>query len=142
MAEIRHGRKNPIKLGNFSASRDWSSAREFMIGVDLLLATSNFDNYVFASGKSISVRELLKVAAQVAGFDPKFEGQELSEKCFDVNSGKILAISDQKFYRKNDPSEFVGDTSKIFTTIGWKPTFDFLKVIETMTQIDIARGSK
>jgi len=53
-----------------------------------------------------------------------------------------LAISDQKFYRKIDPSEFVGDTSKIHETIGWKPTLDFLKVMETMTEIDLTRGLK
>jgi len=66
----------------------------------------------------------------------------VSEKCFDANSGTILAISDQKFYRKIDPSEFVGDTSKIHETIGWKPTLDFLKVMETMTEIDLTRGLK
>ena len=142
IAEMKNGRKHPIKLGDFSSSRDWSSAHEFMIGVDILLSTSNFDNYVFASGKSTSVRELLRVAAQVAGFNPKFEGHGVNEKCFDVNSGTILAISDQKFYRKIDPSEFVGDTSKIYETTGWKPILDFLKVIERMTEIDLARGLK
>ena len=142
IAEIKSGRKDPIRLGNFSASRDWSCAYEFMFGVSLLMNKSNFDDYVFASGKSTSVRDLLTVSASIAGFDPKFEGSGLDEVCFDFKSGAKLALSDQKFYRSIDPYMYVGDTTKLSTETGWKPTRKFTEVIEEMTKVDIFRVSK
>jgi GDPmannose 4,6-dehydratase len=142
IAEIKSGRKDPIRLGNFSASRDWSCAYEFMFGVSLLMNKSNFDDYVFASGKSNSVRDLLTVSASIAGFDPKFEGSGLDEVCFDFKSGAKLALSDQKFYRSIDPYMYVGDTTKLSTETGWKPTRKFTEVIEEMTKVDIFRVSK
>jgi len=142
IAEIKSGRKEPIKLGNFSASRDWSCAHEFMFGVSLLMNKSHFNDYVFASGKSTSVRDLLTVSASVAGFDPKFEGTGLNEVCFDSKSGVKLAVSDQKFYRSIDPYMYVGDTAKLSTETGWKPTRKFTEVMEEMTKVDIFRVSK
>jgi len=142
IAEIKSGRKDPIRLGNFSASRDWSCAYEFIFGVTLLMNKSNFDDYVFASGKSTSVRDLLTVSASIAGFDPKFEGSGLNEVCFDFKFGAKLALSDQKFHRSIDLYMYVGDTTKLSTETGWKPTRKFTEVIEQMTKVDIFRVSK
>jgi GDPmannose 4,6-dehydratase len=142
IAEIKSGRKVPIRLGNFSAIRDWSCAHEFMFGVSLLMNKSKFNDYVFASGKSTSVRELLTISASVAGFDPKFEGSGLNEVCFDLKTGTKLALSDQKFYRNVDPNLYVGDTTKLTTETGWNPTRNFTEVIEKMTKVDILRVLK
>lgn len=142
IAEIKSGRKKPIRLGNFSASRDWSCAHEFMFGANLLMNKSHFNDYVFASGKSTSVRDLLTISAFVAGFDPKFDGSGLNEVCFDSKSGLKLAVSDQKFYRNIDPHMYVGDTSKLSRETGWEPTRKFAEVIESMTKADISRVSK
>ena len=142
IAEIKSGRKEPIRLGNFSASRDWACAREFMHGVSLLMSQSKFSDYVFASGKSTSVRDLLTISASVAGYEPRFEGSGLSEVCFDSKSGTKIAVSEQKFYRSVDPYEYVGDTSKLYKETGWKPVRIFSEVIEVMTKADISRVSK
>jgi GDPmannose 4,6-dehydratase len=142
IAEIKSGRKDPIRLGNFSASRDWSCAHEFMFGASLIMNKSSFNDYVFASGESTSVRDLLTVSASAAGFDPKFEGSGLDEVCFDSKSGIKLALSDQKFYRSVDPYMYVGDTSKLCAETGWKPTRKFTEVMEEMTKVDIIRISK
>lgn len=141
IAELSKGRKEPIKLGNFSSSRDWSSAHDFMQGAEILLEFQYFDDYVFASGKSTSVREILEKSALVAGFDPRFEGTGLNEICYDSKSGKTLAVSDQKFYRRIDPSNYIGDTSKIYRDIKWKPSDNFLNVIQKMTEKDVLRNS-
>jgi GDPmannose 4,6-dehydratase len=113
-----------------------------MFGVSLLMNKSKFNDYVFASGKSTSVRELLTISASVAGFDPKFEGSGLNEVCFDLKTGTKLALSDQKFYRNVDPNLYVGDTTKLTTETGWNPTRNFTEVIEKMTKVDILRVLK
>ena len=37
---------------------------------------------------------------------------------------------------------YVGDTAKLSTETGWKPTRKFTEVIEEMTKVDIFRVSK
>lgn len=142
LAQIKYGLDKPLRLGNFSASRDWSCASEFMEGVSLLNENSIFGDFIFASGKSTSVRELLNHSAITAGFRPSFEGTGLNEICVDSKTGKVLAVSDQKFYRKTDPYKIVGDSSLMLEAIGWRPTRNILEVVAEMTSADINRVLK
>jgi len=142
LAQIKYGHDTPLKLGNFSACRDWSCAVEFMEGASSLIENSIFGDFVFASEKSTTVRELLTQAAKAAGFKPSFEGIQFNEVCIDSKSGKILAVSDRKFYRETDSCKVVGDCSLISQAIGWRPKRDILEVVEEMTFADIKRVSK
>jgi len=142
LAQIKSGDERPLKLGNFSACRDWSCAIEFMEGVSSLIENSIFGDFVFASGKSTTVRELLTQSAKAAGFQPSFEGIEFNEVCIDSKTGKILAISDKKFYRETDSYKVVGDSSLILRATGWRTNRNILEVVEEMTIADIKRASK
>ena len=142
LAEIKNGHDIPLKLGNFSACRDWGCAVEFMEGASSLIENSIFGDFVFASGKSTTVRELLTQAAKAAGFKPSFDGIEFNEVCIDSKTGKILAVSDKKFYRETDSYKVVGDSSLILKATGWRPNRNILEVVEEMTFADIKRASK
>lgn len=142
LAQIKNGYDTPLKLGNFSACRDWSCAVEFMEGASSLIENSIFGDFIFASGKSTTVRELLTHSAVAAGFKPSFEGMEYNEVCIDSETGKILAVSDKKFYRENDSCKVVGDSSLILQATGWRPNRNIIEVVEEMTFADIKRASK
>lgn len=142
LAQIKNRHDTPLKLGNFSACRDWSCAVEFMEGASSLIENSIFGDFVFASGKSTTVRELLTQSAKAAGFKPSFEGIEFNEVCIDSKTGKILAVSDKKFYRETDSYKVVGDSSLILQATGWRPNRNILEVVEEMTFADIKRASK
>lgn len=142
LAQIKNGRDTPLKLGNFSACRDWSCAVEFMEGASSLIENSIFSDFVFASGKSTTVRELLTQSAKAAGFKPSFEGIGFNEVCIDSKTGNILAVSDKKFYRETDSYKVVGDSSLILQATGWRTNRNILEVVEEMTFADVKRASK
>jgi len=142
LAQIKNGYDTPLKLGNFSACRDWSCAVEFMEGASSLIENSIFGDFIFASGESTTVRELLAHSAKAAGFKPVFEGIEFDEVCIDSETGKVLAVSDKKFYRETDSYKVVGDSSLILQATGWSPNRNIIEVIEEMTFADIKRTSK
>jgi len=142
LAQIKSGYDTPLKLGNFSACRDWSCAVEFMEGASSLIENSIFGDFIFASGESTTVRELLAHSAKAAGFKPIFEGIEFDEVCIDSETGKVLAVSDKKFYRETDSYKVVGDSSLILQATGWRPNRNIIEVIEEMTFADIKRASK
>lgn len=142
LAQIKNGHDTPLKLGNFSACRDWSCAVEFMEGASSLIENSTFGDFVFASGKSTTVRELLTQSAKTAGFKPSFEGIEFNEVCIDSKTGNILAVSDKKFFRETDSYKVAGDSSLILQATGWRPNRNILEVVEEMTFADVKRASK
>ena len=71
-----------------------------------------------------------------------FEGIEFNEVCIDSKTGKILAVSDKKFYRETDSYKVVGDSSLILQATGWRPNRNILEVVEEMTFADIKRTLK
>ena len=75
LAQIKHGRKSPLELGNLDAKRDWGFAGDYVEGMWMMLQQPHGDDYVLATGEAHSVREFVEVAAGAAGFDIAWEGE-------------------------------------------------------------------
>ncbi len=130
---------DPFRIGNLDSKRDWGNAEDFVKGIKLVLEKSAPDEFVFSTGKLIKLREILKVAAIYSGFEPKFEGSDFEEKCFDVKSGKILAVVDSTYFRKVDTPGMIGDSSYLKKKSGWKGSRDGKETIKKMVKKDIER---
>ena len=61
-ARIRHGLLDKLKLGNLDAKRDWGFAGDYVRAMWLMLQQDEADDYVIATGKQHSVRELVDLA--------------------------------------------------------------------------------
>ncbi|HHY20236.1 MAG TPA: NAD-dependent epimerase/dehydratase family protein, partial [Firmicutes bacterium] len=59
------GKQEKLALGNLEAKRDWGYAPEYVEAMWLMLQADNPKDYVIASGKTHSVRELVKLAFEV-----------------------------------------------------------------------------
>jgi GDPmannose 4,6-dehydratase len=142
VAEIKLKSAEPLVLGNFSAKRDWGCAFEFMDGAQRLIESRSNENFVFATGTSSTVRDILNVACLTAEITPEFKVENGLEICIDQGSGKIIASSDSRFFRKSDETPFTGDSSLLFRTIGWHPTRSLSSIISEMTLEDLKRVSR
>ena len=69
VASIKQGRSRDLQLGDLTAERDWSDARDFVRGFWLSLQAAAPDDYVFASGHSHRVADLVDCAFRAAGLD-------------------------------------------------------------------------
>ena len=69
VASIKLGFTNHLLLGNLDARRDWGFAPDAVRAMSLMLEQSSPDDYVIATGRSRSVRELCDVAFRAAGLD-------------------------------------------------------------------------
>ena len=78
------------------------------------------DDYVIATGKSHSIRELLEVA---------FERVNLKWEDY--------VIIDKKLYRASDKHELRGDYSKAKKKLDWEPKVSFEELICMMVDADI-----
>jgi len=57
--EIKKGLSNKIVLGNLDSKRDWGHAKDYVRAMWLMLQQDNPKNYVCATGKNYSVKELI-----------------------------------------------------------------------------------
>lgn len=97
-----------LTVGNLDSRRDYTDVRDVARAyVDLLSATQVQSLYNVASGTSISGREILEAICRRLGRD--------------VPS----LVLDQSRLRPNDPSEIVGDASRLRHDLGWIPRIPF-----------------
>src|SRR5512145_1559830 len=69
VARIKLGLADSLGLGNLDAQRDWGFAGDYVRAMWLMLQQDRADDFVIATGKTHSVRDLAKVAFSHAGLD-------------------------------------------------------------------------
>lgn len=104
-----------LKLGNLDAIRDWGHAKDYVRGMWLMLQQDKPDDYVLATGKGRSIKELLDVAFDVVGIDTWLSFIEI----------------DESFYRPAEVNSLIGDPSKM-EAIGWEREYTFESMIKEM----------
>jgi GDPmannose 4,6-dehydratase len=122
VARIKLGLQERLTLGNLEAARDWGFAGDFTEAMWLMLQQDEPDDYVIATGKTHTVRELLDVAFAAAGYD----------------SWTDLVVSDPPFLRPAEVDTLTGDASKARAKLGWEPRTAFEQLVRDMVIADLA----
>ena len=124
-AAIKLGISDSVQLGNLDAKRDWSFAGDFVNGMWLMLQYSLPDDYILASGKVHSIRELCEIAFSHVGLDYK-----------------DYVLQDARYLRAPEQVIRVGDSSKAERVLGWNRSIDFANLVRMMVDSDLADLSK
>ena len=61
-ARIKLGLQDKVALGNLDATRDWGHARDYVKAMWLMLQQDTPDDYVVATGRTVSVRDFCRLA--------------------------------------------------------------------------------
>jgi len=120
-ARLYHGEKFTLELGNLDARRDWGHAEDFVRGMWMMLQQDEPKDYIIATGKSNTVREVLEIAFIHANLDPA-----------DV-------MINQKYIRPNELHALHANSTKANEELGWKPKWSFKDMIQHMVEEDIKR---
>jgi len=116
-AAIHRGEQTELKLGDTSAARDWSDARDVVRGMWQSLQADVPNDYIFASGKLHTVQEVIEIAFETVGLE-----------------WRECVKTDESLFRDCEPCRLVGDASKARTLLDWEPKNSFRKLIVEMTQ--------
>lgn len=120
-AKIKLGLANELHLGNLDAQRDWGFAGDYVKAMWLMLQQSQPDDYVVATGKTHSVRNLCEEAFSYLGLD-----------------WEDHVVVDPAFIRPAEVDRLVGDASKARQVLGWQPAVSFPELIHMMVDADLA----
>jgi len=139
IARLRLGKLDILELGNLDARRDWGHAQEYVEGMWRMLQAEAPDTWVLATGKALSVREFVTLAAQAADFDLVWEGEGVNEVGIDRASGRRLVCVNPQFYRPAEVDLLLGDASKALHELGWQASTPVQTLCQEMVQADLRR---
>lgn len=131
---IHLGLQESLKLGNLDSGRDWGHARDFVDCIWRMLQPDTPQDFIVATGASYTVREFAQLAFSAVGFDLTFHGQGMSEIGLDSVSGKTLVEVDPQFFRPTEPNQIIGNSTKAYKVLGWKPTFTVSAIVGEMVE--------
>ena len=136
VAAIEAGLQQKLYLGNLDARRDWGHARDYVLGMWLMLQQDKPDDYVLATGESHSVREFVELAFRHIGVEIKWQAAAVDEKGIDAVTGVVRVEIDPRYFRPTDVNEFVGDARKAREQLGWQHTICFEVLVHEMVDAD------
>ena len=136
-ARIKLGMQKKLFVGNLDAKRDWGHAKDYVEGMWLMLQQKKADDYVLATGKTISVRKFIDMAFGEAGISVKWNGKGEKEKGANGKTGETIVEIDRKYFRPTEVDLLVGDASKAKKNLGWKPKHTLEELVKEMVASDL-----
>ncbi len=121
-AAIKLGLQDKLLLGNLDAERDWGYAKDYVEAMCLMLQQDEPEDFVIATNKTHTVRELVERAFARVGLDPADH-----------------VGTDPSHYRPADVDQLRGDYSKAKDKLGWEPSTSFEELVDLMVDADLDR---
>jgi len=137
VANIISGKSNCIYLGNLDSKRDWGHAKDYVMGMWLMLQQNKPDNYILATGRQYNIRQFVEKTFSKIGKIIGWEGDGLNEIGKDKDSGKIYIKIHPKYFRPNEVGNLLGDSTKAKNILGWKCNYDIDDLIKEMLISDL-----
>jgi GDP-D-mannose dehydratase len=137
LAEVYHGKREVLTIGNLDSKRDWGHAQNFVEGMWRMLQHDTADDFVLATNEMHSVREFIEEAVTYLGWEIEWKGEGVNEKGYDVKTGKLLVQVDEKYFRPSEVDNLLGDYSKAKEVLGWEPKIKFKELVKIMMEFDI-----
>jgi len=119
--EVEMSTFKKLRLGNLESKRDWGFAGDYARAQIMMLQQDNPQDLVISTGETHSIKEFLKEAFNI----------------LNISDWEKYVVQDSKFFRKNELDYLLGDSTKIRTRLGWKPTVDFKQLVKIMVEADL-----
>jgi GDPmannose 4,6-dehydratase len=125
VAKIKCGLAKKLLMGNLDSKRDWGFAGDYVRAMWLILQQPEPDDFVLATGRTHSIRELLEIAFSAVGLDWR----------------KHVEI-DPKLIRPAEVDHLCGDAKKAREKLRWEPEVAFEELIKMMVEADLVQVQK
>ena len=122
VARIKLGLAGELQLGNLDATRDWGHARDYVEAMWLMLQQEKPDDYVIATGRTVSVKAFCEMAFAHAG----------------LNAADHVRVDPTRL-RPAEVDVLLGDPSKAERAFGWVAETQLEQLAAEMVDADLAR---
>lgn len=122
VARIKLGLQKELRLGNIDAKRDWGFAGDYVEAMWLMLQQETPDDYVIATGRTTTVRDMCDIAFKHVGLF--YEDH---------------VVIDPKFYRPAEVDILFGNPTKAKEKMEWEAKTTLEELIHMMVDADMER---
>ena len=137
LIEVKNKKRKYLYLGNLNAKRDWGYAQEYCEVMWKMLQLKKPDDFVIATNTHYSVRDFAETVSKELNFDIIWKGEGKKEVGINKKTKKIVIKIDPYYFRPNDVQSLLGDASKLYKAIKWKPRTSFKKLVQIMVKKEI-----
>ena len=147
LANIAQGLEACLFLGNMDSLRDWGHAKDYVRMQWMMLQQDHPEDFVIATGRQISVREFVRMAAANAGMTLEFSGSGVDESATvvavdhnlapGVTVGDIVVKIDPRYFRPAEVETLLGDPAKAKAKLGWVPEITVEEMCAEMIASDL-----
>lgn len=124
VARIKKGMAKELRLGNIDAKRDWGHSKDYVRAMWLMLQQDKPDDYVVATGRTTTVRDMCRIAFEHVG----------------LKMDDYLVI-DPDLFRPAEVEVLLGNPAKAKQKLGWEATISLEEMICEMVDADLERHS-
>jgi GDPmannose 4,6-dehydratase len=122
VARIKLGKARELRLGNIDAKRDWGFAGDYVEAMWLMLQQERADDYVIATGRTTTVRDMCRIAFEHVGL--RYQDH---------------VVVDPAFFRPAEVDILLGNPAKARERLGWSAKTSLEELIATMVDADLRR---
>ena len=150
VARMALGLQECLYLGNLSARRDWGHARDYVEAQWLILQQDEPEDFVIATGKQYSVRQMVETAAGELGIRLRWQGQGQEEvgiieavetgrgtRDAALTPGQVVVRIDPRYFRPAEVETLLGNPAKAKAKLGWEPKVTFEEMVVEMVRSDL-----
>ena len=122
VARIKLGVQSELRLGHIDAKRDWGHARDYVKAMWLMLQQEHPEEFVIATGRSTTVREMCRIAFDHVG----------------LKADDYITI-DERYFRPAEVEVLLGNPAKAKEKLGWEAEISLEEMIREMVDADLQR---
>jgi GDPmannose 4,6-dehydratase len=122
VARIKKGMSKELRLGNIDAKRDWGHSKDYVRAMWLMLQQDQPDDYVIATGRTTTVRDMCRIAFQYVGLE--------------IDDHLVI---DPALFRPAEVEILLGNPAKAKQKLGWEATISLEEMIREMVDADLER---
>ena len=154
VARMALGLQDCLYLGNLSARRDWGHAKDYVEAQWLMLQQDEPEDFVIATGKQYTVRQMVETAAAELGIGLRWQGEGQDEvgivndlTQFKIQNSKlknndVIVQIDPRYFRPAEVETLLGDPTKAKQKLGWEAKTSFEEMVSEMVRVDLESARK
>ena len=122
VARIKMGQQSELVLGSLEGQRDWGWAPDYVEGMWLMLQATPVDDFILATGKLHTVRELVDIAFQYVGLN--------YEDYVRHDAALVTTV---------EPMAPCGNPAKAKRLLGWENTTPFPEILSRLIDSELSQ---